>query len=32
MDPGTQLCSRSEEISEGIRAFLDKRKPVYIER
>jgi enoyl-CoA hydratase/carnithine racemase len=26
------LCSRSEEFSEGIRAFLEKRKPVYIER
>jgi hypothetical protein len=26
------LCSRSEEFSEGIRAFLEKRKPVYIKR
>jgi hypothetical protein len=27
-----QQCSRSEEFSEDIRAFLDKRKPVYIKR
>jgi enoyl-CoA hydratase/carnithine racemase len=26
------LCSRSEEFNEGIRAFLEKRKPVYIKR
>jgi enoyl-CoA hydratase/carnithine racemase len=26
------LCSRSDEFSEGIRAFLEKRKPVYIKR
>ena len=26
------LCSRSDEFSEGIRAFLEKRKPVYIRR
>jgi enoyl-CoA hydratase/carnithine racemase len=24
--------SRSEEFGEGIRAFLEKRKPVYIKR
>ena len=27
-----KLCSRSEEFSEGITAFLEKRKPVYIRR
>jgi enoyl-CoA hydratase/carnithine racemase len=26
------LCSRSEDFNEGIRAFLEKRKPVYIRR
>jgi enoyl-CoA hydratase/carnithine racemase len=26
------LSSRSEEFNEGIRAFLEKRKPVYIRR
>jgi len=26
------LCSRSEDFNEGIRAFLEKRKPVYIKR
>jgi enoyl-CoA hydratase/carnithine racemase len=26
------LCSRSEDFAEGIRAFLEKRKPVYIRR
>ncbi len=26
------LCSRSEDFGEGIRAFLEKRKPVYIRR
>jgi enoyl-CoA hydratase/carnithine racemase len=26
------LCSRSEDFHEGIRAFLEKRKPVYIRR
>jgi enoyl-CoA hydratase/carnithine racemase len=26
------LCSRSEDFSEGIRAFMEKRKPVYIRR
>jgi len=31
-DRNQVLCSRSEEFSEGIRAFLDKRKPVYIRR
>jgi enoyl-CoA hydratase/carnithine racemase len=25
-------CSRSEDFGEGIRAFLEKRKPVYIRR
>jgi enoyl-CoA hydratase/carnithine racemase len=27
-----RVCSRSEEFSEGIQAFLEKRKPVYIRR
>jgi enoyl-CoA hydratase/carnithine racemase len=31
-DRNQVLCSRSEEIGEGIRAFLEKRKPVYIKR
>ncbi|QIP06157.1 enoyl-CoA hydratase/isomerase family protein [Bradyrhizobium symbiodeficiens] len=31
-DRNQVLCSRSEEFSEGIRAFLEKRKPVYIKR
>ncbi|MCA1393180.1 enoyl-CoA hydratase/isomerase family protein [Bradyrhizobium sp. IC3123] len=31
-DRNQVLCSRSEEFSEGIRAFLEKRKPVYIRR
>ena len=26
------LCNRSEDFGEGIRAFLEKRKPVYIKR
>ncbi|MGY3494334.1 enoyl-CoA hydratase/isomerase family protein [Bradyrhizobium sp. USDA 4502] len=26
------LCNRSEDFQEGIRAFLEKRKPVYIRR
>jgi len=26
------LCSRSDDFNEGIRAFLEKRKPVYIKR
>jgi enoyl-CoA hydratase/carnithine racemase len=25
-------CSRSEDFNEDIRAFLEKRKPVYIRR
>ena len=28
-DRNQVLCSRSEEFKEGIRAFLEKRKPVY---
>ncbi len=31
-DRNQVLCSRSEEFNEGIRAFLEKRKPVYIRR
>jgi len=31
-DRNQVLCSRSEDFSEGIRAFLEKRKPVYIKR
>jgi len=31
-DRNQVLCSRSEEFGEGIRAFLEKRKPVYIRR
>jgi enoyl-CoA hydratase/carnithine racemase len=31
-DRNQVLCSRSEEFSEGVRAFLEKRKPVYIRR
>jgi enoyl-CoA hydratase/carnithine racemase len=31
-DRNQVLCSRSEDFSEGIRAFLEKRKPVYISR
>ena len=31
-DRNQALCSRSEEFNEGIRAFLEKRKPVYIKR
>jgi enoyl-CoA hydratase/carnithine racemase len=31
-DRNQVLCSRSEEFGEGIRAFLEKRKPVYIKR
>ncbi len=26
------LCSRSVDFNEGIRAFLEKRKPVYMRR
>jgi enoyl-CoA hydratase/carnithine racemase len=29
-DRNQMLCSRSEEFGEGVRAFLEKRKPVYI--
>ena len=29
-DRNQVLCSRSEDFNEGIRAFLEKRKPVYI--
>ena len=31
-DRNQVLCSRSEDFHEGIRAFLEKRKPVYIRR
>jgi len=31
-DRNQVLCSRSEDFSEGIRAFFEKRKPVYISR
>jgi len=31
-DRNQVLCSRSEEFNEGIRAFLEKRKPVYVRR
>ncbi|MHC2466045.1 enoyl-CoA hydratase/isomerase family protein [Bradyrhizobium embrapense] len=31
-DRNQVLCSRSEDFQEGIRAFLEKRKPVYIRR
>ena len=31
-DRNQVLCSRSEDFSEGIRAFMEKRKPVYIRR
>ena len=31
-DRNQVLCSRSEDFEEGIRAFLEKRKPVYIKR
>jgi enoyl-CoA hydratase/carnithine racemase len=26
------LCAQTEDISEGVRAFLEKRKPVYRDR
>jgi enoyl-CoA hydratase/carnithine racemase len=31
-DRNQVLCSRSEDFSEGIKAFIEKRKPVYIRR
>src|SRR5438552_18615728 len=31
-DRNQVLCSRSEDFNEGIRAFLEKRKPGYIRR
>jgi enoyl-CoA hydratase/carnithine racemase len=31
-DRNQVLCSRSEDFDEGINAFLQKRKPVYIRR
>jgi enoyl-CoA hydratase/carnithine racemase len=31
-DRNQVLCSRLEDFGEGIRAFLEKRKPVYIRR
>ena len=31
-DRNQVLCSRSEDFDEGIRAFLEKRKPVYIRK
>ncbi len=31
-DRNQVLCSRSEDFNEGIRAFLEKRKPVYSRR
>ena len=31
-DRNQVLCSRSDEFSEGIRAFMEKRKPVYVKR
>jgi enoyl-CoA hydratase/carnithine racemase len=31
-DRNQVLCSRSEDFNEGIRAFIEKRKPVYIRR
>ena len=31
-DRNQVLCSRSEDFSEGIRAFMEKRRPVYRNR
>jgi enoyl-CoA hydratase/carnithine racemase len=31
-DRNQVLCSRSDDFNEGIRAFLEKRKPVYKNR
>jgi hypothetical protein len=31
-DRNQVLCSRSADFNEAIRAFLDKRNPVYIRR
>ena len=31
-DRNQVLCSRSEEFNEGMRAFMEKRKPVYVKR
>jgi enoyl-CoA hydratase/carnithine racemase len=31
-DRNQVLCSRSEDFEEGIRAFIEKRKPVYVTR
>lgn len=31
-DRNQVLCSRSEDFEEGIRAFMEKRKPVYVRR
>jgi hypothetical protein len=31
-DRNQVLCSRSKKFGQGIRAFLEKRKPVYIKR
>ena len=31
-DRNQVLCSRSDDFNEGIRAFLEKRKPAYTNR
>ncbi len=31
-DRNQVLCSRSEEFNEGMRAFMEKRKPIYVKR
>ena len=31
-DRNQVLCSRSEEFNEGMRAFMEKRKPIYLKR